>query len=72
MRIDDHFVGEAEIGVGSWNTFRISSDGQYAYIINWSANGSIAIVDLENMQLIQTIEGNGLLEWPHGFSAQRH
>lgn len=64
--VDDSYVSEAEIGEGSWNTFRISSDGKYAYIINWSASGSVAIVDLANMQLVKKYEGSGLLEWPHG------
>ncbi|MFK7808295.1 MAG: YncE family protein [Saprospiraceae bacterium] len=63
---DDSFVSEAEIGDGSWNTFRLSSDGKRAYVVNWSANGSIAVVDLENMTLKSTITGNGLFEWPHG------
>ena len=58
--VDDSFMGEVEIGSGSWNTFRISSDGNYAYIVNWSASGSIAIVDLESMQLIKKYEGSGL------------
>ena len=59
-------MGEVEIGDGSWNTFRISSDSKYAYIVNWSASGSIAIVDLENMELIQKYDDGGLFEWPHG------
>ena len=63
---DDSFVEEVEIGVGSWNTFRISSDNKYAYIVNWSASGSVAIVDLENMELIKKIDGSGVFEWPHG------
>lgn len=63
--IDDQFVSEAELGVGSWNTFRISSDNRYAYIIDWSANGTVAIVDLESMELVAKY-GNGQFEWPHG------
>lgn len=64
--IDDSFVAEAEIGDGSWNTFRLSSDNKIAYIVDWSANGSIAIVDLESMQLIQKYQDGGIFEWPHG------
>lgn len=62
---DDSYVGEVELGTGSWNTFRISSDNRYAYVIDWSANGSVAVVDLENMQLAAKY-GNGQFEWPHG------
>jgi DNA-binding beta-propeller fold protein YncE len=64
--VDDSFVSEAQIGVGSWNTFRISSDGKYAFAIDWSASGSIAVIDLENMQLVETYGGSGVFEWPHG------
>ena len=64
--VDDSFISETEIGIGSWNTFRISSDGQYAFVVNWSASGSIAVVDLESMQLIETYAGSGVFEWPHG------
>lgn len=63
---DDSFVGEIEIGEGSWNTFRISEDSKFAYIVNWQASGSVAIVDLDNMELIKTIGGSGVLELPHG------
>ncbi len=64
--IDDSYVGEAEIGTGSWNTFRISSDGQIAFVIDWSASGSIAVVDLESMQMVEKYSGSGVFEWPHG------
>ncbi len=64
--IDESYISEAEIGPGSWNTFRISSDGKYAYIVNWSPNGSVAVVDLETMQLVQTLGGDGSMEYPHG------
>jgi DNA-binding beta-propeller fold protein YncE len=64
--IDDSFIAEAEIGQGHWNTFHISSDNKYAFIVNWKASGSIAVVDLENMELIQNYDGNGWFEFPHG------
>jgi len=63
---DDSFINEADIGFGSWNTFAITSDSKKAFVINWSASGSIAVVDLENMTLLITYQGAGLLEWPHG------
>ena len=64
--VDDTFVSEVEIGQGSWNTLRISSDSKYAYVVNWSPDGTVAVVDLEKMELIQTLGGNGSLEYPHG------
>lgn len=46
---DNTLQGEANIGFGSWNTFAISSDAQKAYVVDWSANGKIAVVNLTNM-----------------------
>ncbi len=43
---DDSFIGEAFLSVKNWNTFTISNDGQKAYVIDWSSNGDIAVVDL--------------------------
>jgi len=64
--MDDQLIGEVELGIGNWNSFSISSDSKYGYIINWSDNGSIAIVDLETMQLANKYEGSGLFELPFG------
>ena len=54
------------IGEGSWNTFRISEDGKIAVIVDWNANGSIAVVDLDNMKLIERYQGSSRFVWPHG------
>jgi len=64
--IDDRFVAEAEMGTGNWRNLRISSDSKFAFVVNWSDNGSIAIVDLDNMQLINTYGGSSLFELPLG------
>ncbi|GAB4132794.1 MAG: hypothetical protein Fur0041_04450 [Bacteroidia bacterium] len=69
---DDGFVGRALLGsdatsaFGSWNTFCISPDSRYAYVVDWNPNGRIARVDLENMQWLQTYQGSNLLVQPHG------
>lgn len=63
---DDSYVGEAVIGFGSWNTFSISENSKYAYIVSLQADGAIAYVDIENLTLLQKYEGAGLLSWPHG------
>lgn len=53
---DDSLVGQADIGVGSWNTFVITSDSKTAYIPDYSSgiSGKVAIVDLETMTLKNT------------------
>ena len=63
---NDQHVGSVTIGEGSWNTFRISEDGKIAVIVDWNANGSIAIVDLDNMKLIERYQGSSRFVWPHG------
>lgn len=59
---DDSFVGEATLGVKNWNTLTISHDGQKAYVVDWSASGDIAVVDLNAL----TVEHNVGFNFPHG------
>jgi YVTN family beta-propeller protein len=63
---DDSYAGQATIGLGSWNTFAITSDSRKAFVVDWNSNGKIAYVDLENMQLLAMYQGTGLLNSPHG------
>ncbi|MFT6844057.1 MAG: DNA-binding beta-propeller fold protein YncE [Flavobacteriales bacterium] len=65
---NDKLVGTVDLGQGSWNTFAISSDNKTAFVVDWNSNGSIAVVDLENMSLITRYQGGGLLQWPHGIT----
>ncbi len=60
---DNAFIGEANIGFGSWNTFALSSDGKYAYLADWSSNGKVKQVKTDSMIVKNTIGG---LQWPHG------
>jgi YVTN family beta-propeller protein len=59
--LDNTLIGEAPIGVASWNTFALSPDGQKAYVVDFS-NGKLAIVDIPTMTVtIRSGFGN-----PHG------
>lgn len=60
---DNFMVGEVDITFGSWNTFAISNDSKYAFIVDWNPTGKVAVVDLENMTLLTMYSG---LTWPHG------
>lgn len=62
----DTYSGELIIGPGNWNTFAISADGKMGFAVNWAAQGSVTVVNLENMTVIQEYKGSGLFEWPHG------
>jgi DNA-binding beta-propeller fold protein YncE len=63
---DDSHVGDITIPAGSWNTFTFTPDSKKAFIVDWSANGKIAYVNLETMALIDTWQGSGLYLEPHG------
>lgn len=60
---DNSFVGEANISFGSWNTFVLSSDGKFAYVVDWSSNGKVKKVQTDSMMVKNTISG---LNWSHG------
>lgn len=60
---DNSFVGEANIGFGSWNTFVLTSDGKYAYLVDWSSNGKVKKVQTDSMIVKNTLGG---LNWSHG------
>jgi DNA-binding beta-propeller fold protein YncE len=59
---DDAFVGKINLGSGNWNSFCISSNSRYAFVIDWSTSGKIASVDLQNMTSTPSIGWN----LPHG------
>ncbi len=59
---DDTFVGEAFLGVKSWNSFTMTSDGSKAYVVDWSSSGDVAVVDLNTFAVTHNIGFN----YPHG------
>ncbi|MGV2481098.1 UNVERIFIED_CONTAM: hypothetical protein IGO34_30345, partial [Salmonella enterica subsp. enterica serovar Weltevreden] len=38
---DNALLGTTTIGYGSWNTFALSSDGRFAYVVDWAGNGKV-------------------------------
>ncbi|MDP1801954.1 MAG: YncE family protein [Bacteroidota bacterium] len=60
---DNSFVAEANIGAGSWNTFILSSDGKFAYLVDWSSSGKVKKVQTDSMIVKAAIGG---LNWSHG------
>lgn len=60
---DNSLVGEAQIGPGSWNTYALSPDNLFAYLIDFNG-GKIAIVNLTTMS-VSNLPG---LNFPHGVS----
>ncbi|MCC6691067.1 MAG: YncE family protein, partial [Bacteroidia bacterium] len=64
---DDTFDGQVYIGAYKWNSISISPDSKDAYVIDWSASGRIAHIDLQTMTLISPIwYGANLFQYPHG------
>lgn len=60
---DNSLVAEADIGFGSWNTFALSSDGKFAYLIDWTSNGKVKKVQTDSMVEKSSLAG---LTWSHG------
>lgn len=73
---DDVMVSRIRLGpsdaaaVGSWNTLSITPDGKTAMVVDWEANGRIAIVDLVHDRWLVTWQGSSLYAWPHGSITQ--
>ncbi len=60
---DDRFLAQADIGIGSWNTFALTADSKKAYVIDWTGN-KIVVVNLETMSVITSYAG--IFNFPHG------
>lgn len=70
---DDSFVGEVNIGRGTYNTFLISKDNRFAWLCDFnsvedatSGQGLITYVDLDQMTVRKKYQGIGLFNYPHG------
>ncbi len=69
---DDSFVSQVYIGHGSWNTFVITADSKYAYLVDYSAGddlfpgqGRVKYIDLSAMEVKATYNGPNLFSFPH-------
>lgn len=65
--LDDSQAGEVEIGIGSWNTFVFSDDSKFAFVVDFSAAGKVAVVNIETMTLVSTIT-DVIFTTPHGIA----
>lgn len=65
---DDSKVGEINIGPGNWNTIDISDDSKKGFCVDWSSDGKVYYLDLENLTVLQQYGGlsSGLFINPHG------
>ncbi len=68
---DDSFVGQVELGISlDWNTIAISDDSKRAYCISWQASSRLAIIDLENMNLLYNVGGGNFTD-AHGVALNK-
>ena len=68
---DDSFVGEVSLGAyQSWNTIVISNDSKKAYCVSWQASSRLAIIDLENMNLLYNVGGGNFTD-AHGVALNK-
>ncbi|MBL7772397.1 MAG: hypothetical protein JNM95_06035 [Chitinophagaceae bacterium] len=66
--VTDKLTGEVNIGQGSWNVVRISSDSKTAFVSDLSPNGKLVIVDLTTLTVKSMLSEPGLLSNPHGIA----
>ncbi len=64
----DTLVAEVNIGVGSWNILKISSDSKNAFVSDFSNNGKLVELDLNTMTIKTSLSGSGLFSFPHGIA----
>ncbi|MBC7693912.1 MAG: YncE family protein [Burkholderiales bacterium] len=68
---DDSFVSQVSLGsTQNWNTITISDDGKRAYCVSWQANSRLAIVNIENMTLINNVGGGNFTD-AHGIALNK-
>jgi len=60
---DNLKVGELTIGSGIWSSITLTGDSKKAFITDADVNGSILVVDIENMHLITTYQS--VLRYPY-------
>ncbi len=52
--VNDMFSSQLSLGPGVWSSFEITSDSKYAFCVDNSSPGKIAVVDLDLMTVITT------------------
>ena len=62
---NDNYIGEIVIDYANWNTFVITSDSKYAFVVDWSSNGKVFVLDLENLKILIKYPLNFFV-YPHG------
>ena len=62
---DDTYVGQINIGFGNWNTLLLKDDNKHAFAVDFSSNGNIVYLDLENLVMLKSYLGANF-DFPHG------
>lgn len=66
--VDDHLVGEINIGPGAWTSFVITQDSKYGFFVDNNNPGKVVYADLEKMQLLATYTFGGKFRYPSGIA----
>ena len=61
---DDTYVGQINIGFGNWNTLLLKDDNKHAFAVDFSSNGNIVYLDLENLVMLKSYLGANF-DFPH-------
>jgi DNA-binding beta-propeller fold protein YncE len=65
----DEVVDELNVGVGSWNVFQLSPDGNKLLLSDWRAqpNGRLLLISTHTMEVINQFAG--VFHYPHGIAS---
>lgn len=70
----DSLVAEVNIGIGQWNTFQITSDGRYAFLVDYNSGevntvdeGIVACIDLQTFKIVKKY-CCGIFDFPHAIA----
>ena len=56
------------LGTGNWNILKVSPNGKYVSVTDFSNNGKWVELDAQTLAIRRVISGNGVLTYPHGIA----
>ena len=66
--ISDTLRKRTFLGIGNWNILKVSPDGRYVSVTDFSNNGKWVELDAQSLAIRRVISGNGVLTYPHGIA----
>ncbi|MEZ5018020.1 MAG: hypothetical protein R2800_13260 [Flavipsychrobacter sp.] len=64
--VDDRWIGDLHLGLGSWTSFAITQDSRYGYFVDNTSKGKVVYVDLFAMKVLATYDFGGRFSYMSG------